>query len=295
MTPQKRRTFLTTIGTLALGAAAGQRVAFGAPSRPGTGPALTPNAQRRLARTGVQLYTIRSEMTRDLPGTLARVAEIGYKDVEFAGYFNRSPAEIRDLLARNGLGSPSTHIGFGPLSGDARQRTLDEAKAIGHEYVTVPSPPSGPRATLDDWKRIADSFNTAAAAAQSAGLRFAYHNHDAELRPIGGITPLIVLLANTDPALVDFEMDVYWVVRGGGDPFAYFSAFPNRFTMIHAKDAAGAEQTMVDVGAGSIDWKRILAEGTKAGVKHVFVEHDRPTDPLGSIRNSYRYLSTLEY
>ena len=280
----QRRTFLATLGTLALGAATRQRVALGAPLR-----------QRKLGRVGLQLYTIRSETARDLPGTLARVAQIGYKDVEFAGYFNRTPTEIRDLLAQNGLGSPSTHLGFNTLAPAARQKTLDDAKAIGHQYITIPSPPSGPRATLDDWKRIADSFNEAAAAAKAAGLRFAYHNHDAEIRPVGGTAPLVVLLRNTDPALVEFEMDVYWVVRGGGDPIALFAEFPNRFTMIHAKDALGAEQTMVDVGGGNIDWKRILAEGTKAGVKHVFVEHDRPADPLASIRNSYQYLSTVEY
>jgi sugar phosphate isomerase/epimerase len=277
---QTRRAFLATLATGVLGAATGQRIGLAA--RP---------PQRRLARVGVQLYTIRTEMQRDLPATLARVAGIGYKDVEFAGYFNRPAAEVRELLATNGLASPSTHVGFEALQGDAGKRMLDDAKAIGHEYVTVPSPPRGPRATPDDWRRIAESFNRAAADAKAAGLRFAYHNHDAELRPVGGTPPLDVLLANTDPALVDFEMDVYWVVRGGGDPFAYFARFPNRFTMIHAKDAAGENQAMVDVGAGAIDWKRILSEGARAGVKHVFVEHDRPADAFASIGNSYRYLS----
>jgi sugar phosphate isomerase/epimerase len=268
---------------MTLGAVAGQRIARAA------------QPQRRLGRVGIQLYTIRSEMQRDLPGTLARVAAIGYKDVEFAGYFNRSPAEIRELLIGNGLASPSTHVAFDMLVGEARRTTLDDAKTIGHAYVTVPSPPRAPRATVDDWKRIAESFNTAGAAAKAAGLRFAYHNHDAELRPIAGTAPLDILLTNTDPALVEYEMDVYWVVRGGGDPFDYFSRFPSRFTMIHAKDAAGPERAMVDVGSGSIEWKRILADGTKAGVKHVFVEHDRPADGFASIRNSYRHLASLEY
>src|SRR5688572_17185376 len=120
---------------MTLGAVTGHRIALGA--RP----------QRRLGRVGLQLYTIRSDMQRDLPGTLERVAGIGYKDVEFAGYFNRPPAEIRALLSRHGLASPSTHLAFETLAGDARQKTLDDAKAIGHHYVTVPSPPRAPRAT----------------------------------------------------------------------------------------------------------------------------------------------------
>jgi sugar phosphate isomerase/epimerase len=150
---------------------------------------------------------------------------------------------------------------------------------------------------------LAAEFNTAARAARDAGLRFAYHNHDFELTPIpatgaAGAAPAIpldVLLAETDPSLVDFEMDLYWVVKGGGNPSSYLARFENRFPLVHVKDSAGPpSHTMTEVGNGSIDFARIFADGDKS-IKHFFVEHDQPSDPMGSIRTSYNYLHALEY
>ena len=254
----------------------------------------TPAAQPS-RRIGVQLYTVRSAAARDLAGTLARVAEIGYRDVEFAGYYGKSPAEVRELLTRHGLGAPSSHIPIASLRGDWK-KALDEAKTIGHELVTIPWLAEEDRRTVDSWKRVAELFNRGGAEAKAAGLRFAYHNHDFEFRRIGDVVPFDLLLAETDPALVSYEMDIYWLVKAGHDPLAYFTRFPGRFTMVHAKDSAGPpEHRMVDVGAGSIDFARILPRGIASGVRHVFVEHDQPADPMASIAASYRHLASLSF
>jgi sugar phosphate isomerase/epimerase len=228
-----------------------------------------------------------------MPGTIARVAAIGYKEVEFAGYFGRTPAEVRALLAQNGLTSPSTHLPYESL--DNWQKALDDANVIGQQWVTLPWIPEEKRRTADDWKGIAARFNTAAAAAKSSGLRFAYHNHDFELHPVGGMRPLDILLTETDPKLVDFEMDIYWVVFGGGNPLDYFTRYPRRFPLVHAKDSSGPpDNKMVDVGKGVIDFKKIFAQGAGA-IEHYFVEHDQPADPMSSIRNSYEYLHSLTF
>ncbi|MES2522420.1 MAG: sugar phosphate isomerase/epimerase [Gemmatimonadota bacterium] len=249
----------------------------------------------KLARVGIQLYTVRRDFTADPAATLAAIAAIGYKDVEFAGYGGKTAVEIRDLLKQHGLGSPSTHIGLNVIMANPA-KTFDDAKTIGHQWVTAPSLPSGAKATVDDWKRIADQFNAAGKEAKAAGLRFAFHNHNAEFRKIGDVVPMEVLLANTDPALVDYEMDLYWVVNGGGDPIDLLTRYRGRFRMLHAKDSAGApDHKMVEVGAGTIDFKSILARATKDGIRNVFVEHDNPPAPMGSARASYTYLSSLEF
>ena len=251
--------------------------------------------RRKLERVGLQLYSVRDLMKADLPGTLAKVAAIGYKEVEFAGYFGRTPAQIRELLRLNRLTSPSTHLPFESLT-NGWQKQLDDAKAAGHEWVTIAYIAEEKRKTLDDWKRHADLFNRAAAQAKAADLRFAYHNHDFEIRPIDGTRALDLLLTSTDPKLVDFEMDLYWVVFGGGDPIDFFNRYPKRFKLVHVKDSAGPpDNKMVDVGSGTINFRQIFAQSEKAGIEHYFVEHDQPADPIATITNSYNYLHNLTY
>ena len=246
-------------------------------------------------RIGVQLYTVRSLPQRDLAGTLERIAGIGYRDVEFAGYYGKSPAEIRELLTRYNLGAPSSHIPVASLRGDWK-KALDEAKAIGHEFVTIPWLGDADRASVDSWKRVAELFNRGGAEAKAAGLRFAYHNHDFEFRRVGDVVPFDLLLAETDPALVSFQMDIYWLVRAGHDPAEYFTRHPGRFTMVHAKDSAGPPaHRMVDVGAGTIDFATLLPRAVAGGVKHIFVEHDQPSDPMASITASYQHLAKLTF
>jgi sugar phosphate isomerase/epimerase len=282
---QTRRNFLATLGIAAVGIAGRDALADEILA-----------SRRKLKRIGLQLYTVRGLMEADMPGTLAKVAAIGYKEVEFHDYFGRNPAQIRNLLRRNGLASPSTHLPFESLE-SGWQKQLDNAKAIGHEWVLIAFIPEEKRPkTVDGWKRQSEVLSRAAAQAKSAGLRFAYHNHDFEITKIGGVRPLDILLNETDPSLVDFEMDVYWVVFGGADPLDFFKRYPKRFKLLHVKDSAGPpDNKIVDVGKGTINFPSIFARAEKADVRHYFVEHDNPADPIATLRNSYDYLHSLTF
>ena len=280
---QTRRNFLATLGVAALGVVSRDADAAAVVAR-----------RRRIERVGLQLYTVRDLMKADMPGTIARVAAIGYKEVEFAGYFGRTPHEVHELLEKYHLSSPSTHLPYESFQN--WQKVLDDSKVIGHKWVTLPWIPEEKRRTVADWKAIAAQFNQVGAQARKSGLRFAYHNHDFELKPIDGVRPLDILLGETDPRFVDFEMDIYWVIFGGGDPLDYFRRYPHRFALAHVKDSAGPpDNKMVDVGQGKIDFRTILAQSEKAGFRHYFVEHDQPADPIATIRNSYNYLNALRF
>lgn len=236
-------------------------------------------------------------MQRDMPGTLAGLAAIGYHEVEFAGYFRRTPAEVKQLLQSNRLAAPSTHVPYEAVR-DNFDRIADEAQAIGHQFLTVPYLGDAERRSADTWRRVAQEFNRAGEKARARGLRFAYHNHDFEFNRVDGILPFDLLIAETDPALVSFQMDVYWTVKAGGDPLAYFRTHPTRFSMLHIKDSAGPpNHAQTDVGAGTIDFGAIfrLDAAQQSSVKHVFVEHDQPPDPMAFARTSFDNLSKLEY
>lgn len=250
--------------------------------------------RRRLDRIGVQLYTVRQAMERDMAGTLARVAAIGFTEVEFAGYFNHPASEVSALLRRNGLTAPAGHMPW-PEDDDAWQRTLDFAAAVEHEYAIIAWTPAEIRRTLDDWRRVAERFNHLAEAARRSGLGFAYHNHDFEFARMEGQVPFDLLLRETDPGLVRMEMDIYWITLAGGEPLEYFRRYPGRWPMVHVKDLKrGARPEMVDVGRGDIDFEGIFARHREAGIQHYFVEHDEPADPFASIEASFRYLKTVE-
>jgi len=283
-----RRTFLERAAALAAAAGATTGV-------PRMLSALATRADR-LDRIGVQLYTVRSEMAKDVEATLARVAAIGYQEVEFAGYFNREPAALRGILDKLGLTAPSTHVGLGALE-NQWEASAATAKVLGHRWVIVAS--VGERGAFDSVasiKALAARFNAVGRKARDAGLRYGYHNHSTEFHVVEGAVPLEILLAETDPSLVDFEMDVYWVTQGGGDPLGLIAKFPGRFHLVHAKDSGGAPaHEMRDVGSGTIDWKKFFAQRRKAGVEHVFVEHDQPKEPFGSITASCAYLKALEF
>lgn len=246
-----------------------------------------------LPTLGVQLYTVRESMQRDLEGTLARVRGIGYREVEFAGYFGHTAAQLRAALGANGLAAPAAHVGLDALTvglGD----TLEAAEAIGHRWVVLAWIDPKDR-TVEGYDRIADQLNAAGEAGRAAGIRIAYHTHDYVFRPAhNGSIPLERLLARIDPRLVDIELDLYWAICGGSDPRSWFERYPGRFPMVHVKDAGPAPDfAMADVGAGSIDWRDIFRLRDKAGIRHYFIEHDTPVEPWSSITASFRYLRHL--
>jgi sugar phosphate isomerase/epimerase len=246
----------------------------------------------RIDGFGVQLYTLRREMATDVDGTLATVAEIGYTEVEFAGLHGLTAREMRAKLDAVGLRAASSHHGV-DLVRDGWERTLEDAQALGQRLIVVPGLPGDER-TRDGISRIADDFNRAGEMASSAGLSFGYHNHDWEFTALDdGTIPMEHLLDSTDPEHVDWQMDVFWVVQGGSDPFEQLSRRAGRIHSIHVKDRTAAGD-MVDVGDGVIDFVRFIPEAERQGLLHAFVEHDQPGDAVDSVRRSLRYLSGLD-
>jgi len=261
----------------------------------------------RIRTVGLQLYTVRDEMTKDFEGTLAKVAAIGYKEVEFAGYYNKPPKDVRAVLDRHGLTSPATHIDLKTLRENLPQ-AIETAGIIGHRFVVLPWLDDATRKEPDVWKRVADTLNAVAAAGSPSGIQAAYHNHHFEFAPAGDKLPYDILLETCDPK-VKMELDLCWITAAGKDPVEYFKRYPGRFPLVHVKDlkkipagptpgALPIEQILpdvADVGTGTINWKRIFAESKTAGIEHYFVEHDRPARPYESLEASYKYLQALRF
>ena len=267
-------------------------------------------AAHHIDRVGIQLYTVRDLMKQDFDGTLAGVAQIGYKEVEFAGYYKKSPQEVRAALDKNGLTSPSVHSPLDALEKNLTA-TIDAAHVIGQKFIVCPYVESGMR-NADGWKHMAETFNRTGEATQKAGIQFAYHNHSFEFAPtegLGGKLPYDFLLAETDPKLVKMELDLCWITVGGHQPDDYFAKYPGRFPLVHVKDwtkegkgpqdytgAVGhaVEGHLTNVGSGSIDWKHIFQQSGKAGIQHYFVEND-DAKSLDDPRASYEYLVKLQF
>ncbi len=252
--------------------------------------------EAKLGRLGIQLYTVRRELAKDVEGTLSRLADIGYREVEFAGYPNGTARSLRKILDRLRLSAPSGHVGLQALRSDW-DRTLDQGAILGQHYVVVAFVPSNERRTADDWKRIAALFNKAGEAARARGLQFAYHNHDYEFVPLEGQVPYDLLLQETDPRLVQLELDLYWITKGGQDPLAYFAKWPGRFPLVHIKDMdATPRRSFTEVGRGTIDFKRIFGKAKQAGIRHYFYEQDEvPGSPFDSAKASFDYLRALTF
>jgi len=277
---------------------------------------------------GLQLYTLGDAPYRDLDGTLRAVAGIGYRTVESVGLMKRTAAEFRAALDRAHLSCPSAHVplqadgGGGPsLAGDVGRLAADMHR-IGVEYVVVPIfaiPPrfGGPRQgedglaflsrvgaglTADDWRRLAAQLNEKGAALKREGLKLAYHNHNVEFARHGAKTGYELLLENTNPDAVWFEMDVGWVAAGGAHPIRLLRAHPHRFRLMHVKDLKASttpnnafRMDPADVGSGTLDWKAILPAAYDVGVRYYYVEQEPPfAEPrMDAAKSDYEYLAAL--
>ncbi|RZL28644.1 MAG: sugar phosphate isomerase/epimerase [Pedobacter sp.] len=252
---------------------------------------------------GLQLYSLRAELPKDVKGTIEKVAKAGFTEVELYGFsikdqfWGMNPIEFKKLLDANGLKAPSGHYGLGSYLTDGNTAELEEAivaaKILGSEYVTIPWLDQSIRKTADDYKKIAAKINVAGKMCKDAGLRLAYHNHDFEFQKLGETTGYQILLNETDKNLVDFELDLYWVVRSGNDPIKLFTDNPGRFTMWHVKDMDKTNPALnTEVGSGSINWKPIFADAKLSGMKHFFVEHETnyKPNPMESVAASCAYL-----
>ncbi len=248
----------------------------------------------RLERIGVQLYTVRELMRENVERTLASVASIGYREVEFAGLFGLPAKNIRRILDVNGLKAPSSHVGISDIS-EKLDETLSDANTLGIRYVTLSWIDEQDR-TLDGYARVAEKLNLAGERARAAGMQLAFHNHTYGFAPIGTTVPYDYLLRTCTPENLAMEADVFWMRQAGQYPLDWFRKYPGRFHMLHVKDMGPPPaNAMLDVGDGVIGWRELLSHRTSAGLRHVFVEHDEPNDPLASLRRSYRYLKALRF
>lgn len=247
----------------------------------------------RIERIGIQLYTVRDQMASDVPRTLQAIAAIGYDEVEFAGYFDHTPAEISRLLASTGLTSPSSHVALADIR-NTPERLIETAKAIGNRYVVLAWLAPDDRQTLDDYRAHIELVNNFAEQCRDAGLQFAWHNHDFEFIELEGQRPIDMLLEQTDAGLVQVEVDLYWIAKARVDPLTYFTRHPGRFPLCHVKDMA-ADSSMADVGDGTIDFPGIFANSELAGLEHYFVERDDSQRPLETAARSYAAVSEMTF
>jgi len=271
-------------------------------------------AEHQIKEVGLQLYTVRDSMKADFAGTLSRVAAVGYKEAEMAGYFGHAPKVVRAELDKNGLTSPSAHF---PLEDFEKHlpETIEGAHIVGHKFLVCPWIDESLRKQEDGYKRVAESFNKAGEACKKADIQFAYHNHVFEFVPtpgLGGKLPYEFLLEQTSPDYVKMEMDLCWITTAGQDPISYFQKYPGRFPLVHVKDIkiiphpkpsdvasidmeSVVKTNVTEAGSGAIDWKNIFSHSEEAGIKHYFVEHDSPAHPFASIKTSYTYLAALRF
>lgn len=237
---------------------------------------------------GLQLYSVRAYLEQDFAGTLETLAKLGYREVEAAGFYGRSPAEFAAGITAAGLRCVSSHTPY-PVLAEHFDETLAAVKRIGAGYLICSSPghrTSGATGalTLDDWRWNAEEFNRMGELCARAGVRFGYHNHVAEFRPVDGVIPYDELLRLTDPKRVTLEMDCGWVRAGGADPVTLMKQHPGRFSMLHVKDfkalPATGEPDAAELGKGVLDYQPIFAEARRSQhIQHVFVEQehfDRP-------------------
>lgn len=303
----KRRHFLQQTGALALGSLflSKNAAAFGKPS-----------AVRPL---GVQLFTFFNVIDDDVKGTLQKIADVGYKEIESAfskkgGYYGMKPKEFSAMLTGMGLSWQSHHVLGAPFKmppgakmpagpdgkpmvippmknlQDNMQELVDSVAEGGVPYLVCANIPTN---TLADIKSSINILNKTGEACNKAGITFAYHNHDAEFHTIEGAVPYDMFLKELDADKVKMELDLAWATKGGKDPVELFKQNPGRFPLWHVKDLDASRENILPVGSGTIDYKRIFDNASVAGMKHCFIEHDMPKDPMESIKSSYAYLSKM--
>jgi sugar phosphate isomerase/epimerase len=253
---------------------------------------------------GLQLYTLRDQLEKDVAGTIRQVAKIGYKDVEIYSLYGQAPAHFAKILTDNGITASSGHYLLPDVKTNWEKR-VEDAKTLGLKYMVNAILQPEERKSFDDYKRLTDLFNKAGETAQKAGIQFCYHNHNFEFTKYGNTTAYQYLLNTLDAKLVQFEMDCFWVTHAGEDPVAYFKKYPGRFPLLHIKDMKDKPAPtheldakpglFAPVGHGTIDWKRIFAAARQGGMQHYYVEEDYcEQPPIEAVRMSYDYLSKLQ-
>ena len=268
---------------------------------------------------GVQLYTFFNVMDADVPGTLKKIAGIGYKEIESAfskkgGFYGMKAKEFGAMVKDLGMSWKSHHVLGAPFKlppgtklpngsdgkpitippmknlRDNYQAIIDEVGEAGLPYLVCANTPIG---NTEEVKQSIDTLNKASEAAKKAGIIMVYHNHDKEFESLDGKVIYDRLLEETDPNTLKMELDLCWVTKAGVDPVALFKKHPGRFPLWHVKDLDKDKKLPLPVGTGIVDFKRIFANAKVSGMKHFFVEHDNPADPFASITTSYNNLNKI--
>jgi sugar phosphate isomerase/epimerase len=257
----------------------------------------------------IQLYSVRELLPNDYAGTLKQLGSLGYREVESAGYFNHSAAEVKQAMDAAGLKLVSAHYPSNDLHKQFDQIVAFN-KELGVQYIICssprpkdPAPARGTPFTLDDWRYNADEFNALGEKVQAAGLKFGYHNHITEFHETDGVVPYVELMRLTDPSKVTMEMDCGWVIVGGGNPIELLRAYPTRISMLHVKDFKRSDTPpsntnrpqVAELGQGTIDYAPILTAAAKTGnIKHCFVEQEAfNVPPMQSLKIDADYMRKL--
>ncbi len=244
----------------------------------------------KIEQVALQLYTVRNLTSKDMLGTLRQLAEIGYRNVELAGYGNSTAGDIRATLDDVGMRAIAAHVAFARIEQET-DAVLAEMETVGCPTVVVPSIGEEYRTSPEQVRRLVEKLNHLGKRLGAAGLRLGYHNHAFEFAPLDGTTMWELIAQETDPSLVDLELDAYWTVVGGFDPVDLLQRYGSRVRLLHLKDRAREEgRTDAPVGHGTIDWEPILKAAAAAGTEWYIVEQDHPQDALADVRLSFEQL-----
>ena len=286
-----RRTFIKKSGVLAIGSL--------------MIPSVLSCTGKKTKDIGIQIYSVRDQLNEDLEGTLQQIAEIGYKWLELASYddgkfYGKSPSEFRKIVDDLGMVIISNHAGIeikNDNTGDV-EKAADAHAELGLKYVIKPWLAEERRVSADSYKKVAEELNRIGEIMKSKGLKFGYHNHDFEFAPVEEHIPYDILLSETDGELVTFEIDLYWIIKGGSNAVDYFNKYPGRFELYHVKDMDNTEEAYyTEVGNGIINFRELFNLRDLAGMKFFFVEQDncRNYPPLESVRISFDYLNNCDF
>ena len=284
---------------------------------------------------GVQLFTIPQMLSNDFKGTLKVISDFGYRELEFFGpypfsaqatidrwvgiaqqlgikqnaFYGYSIKEVKKILKDNNLSTPSVHLDILTLR-SGMNAAMKELSSLEIKYCAIPTLMDEPQNTADDFKRFADEFNIFGKQMSDYGITFVYHNHGFEHAPKDGQIPMDILLQNTDPDKVKFELDIFWMQAAGASPIDYLKKYPNRFKLMHVKDASeqvrftGDGSTpdqwmavfpkMTDPGSGVFDIKGILKTAVESSTEHFFLERDLTPTPQATLKNSIQYFSSIQ-
>lgn len=292
------------------------------------------NELKKMKKIGIQLFSLPKSLSADFEASIKMLSKMGYKEIELfgpfpfsdekaqeswkkvtpmlgfsgSGFFGKSPQDVKRILSDNGIKAPSAHTDLDTLV-NKMDKLGEAAQTLGYKYVVLPSIPEDKRKTLDDYKRMAETFNKIGENAKKVGLKFAYHNHGYGIKPTNGQVPLSIIYDQTDPNLVFFELDIYWTAAGGADPIAYLDKYKKRYHLIHLKDMKEKKEFsgdgnnaaqwielfpfMTTAGDGVMNVKSIVEKAQAVGVKHFFVEQDMVAQPEIALKRSFDFLKTV--